>query len=95
MKCRGKFRFIELRKRDAGSFTNANGQVINYPASYLLKLNEKTERGIEERQFKVAEDSPLVPQIKEYNEYDEIILDFEVEMFSNSTRIVPVAIVTK
>ena len=57
---RGKFKFIELRTREAGSFKNSNGEVINYPIAYILKLNEKTERGIEEISFKIDKDSILL-----------------------------------
>jgi len=95
MKCRGKFKFKEIIKKDAGSFTNAQGQVINYDESYLLKLDEKTERGIQERSFKIPKDSPLIAGLQKYEEYTDIILDFDIQIFTNSIRIVPTGIATK
>jgi len=95
MKCRGKFKFKEIIKKDAGSFTNVQGQVINYDESYLLKLDEKTERGIQERSFKIPKDSPLIAGLQKYEEYTDIILDFDIQIFTNSIRIVPTGIATK
>lgn len=98
MVCRGKFKFKEIRKKDGGSFTNANGQAVNYPSSYQLKLDEKTEKGIEERTFKIAdnpENMDLINKLSQYEEYADIVLDFQVQMYTNSTRIIPTAIVTK
>lgn len=98
MKCRGKFKFKEIIRKDAGSFTNANGQVINYGASYQLKLDEKTDKGIQERTFKIADEPAnydLINALLKYDEYSDIILDFDVVIYSNSTRIIPTAVVTK
>lgn len=98
MKCRGKFKFIEIIKKDGGSFTNSSGNVINYPASYRLKLNDKTENGIEQRVFKIAdkpENVELINQLEKFEEYSDIILDFDVVFSSNSISIIPTAILTK
>lgn len=95
MKCRGKFKFKEITKRDAGAFTNSQGQQIKYDESYALKVDEKTEKGIQERTFKIQKDSPLVPELQKYEEYSDIILDFDVIFYNNSIRIIPTAIVTK
>ena len=95
MKCRGKFKFKEIVKKDAGSFTNAQGQVIKYDESYSLKLDEKTEKGIQERVFKLSKDSSLIDDLQKYEEYTDIILDFDVVFYSNSIRIIPTAIITK
>ena len=95
MKCRGKFKFKEIVKKDAGSFKNAQGQVINYEESYALKVDEKTERGIQERIFKIPKDSPLVPELQKYEEYSDIVLDFDIVFYSNSIRIIPTEIPKK
>lgn len=95
MKCRGKFKFKEIVKKDAGAFTNAQGQEIKYEESYALKVDEKTERGIQERIFKIAKDSPLVPELQKMSEYTDIVLDCDVVFFGSMIRIVPVEIVKK
>ena len=95
MKCRGKFKFKEIVKKDAGAFTNAQGQQIKYDESYALKVDEKTEKGIQERIFKIAKDSPLISELQKYEEYSDIVLDFEVVFYSNSVRIVPIEIPKK
>lgn len=95
MKCRGKFKFKEIQGKPAGVFTNAQGVQINYDAKYVLKVDEKTDKGIEERTFKLPVDSPLVPKLQEYKEYSDIILDFDVIISSSYVRIVPTEIVTK
>lgn len=95
MKCRGKFKFKEITKRESGTFINAQGQQINYDESYALKVDEKTERGIQERVFKVAKDSSLIPELKKMTEYTDIILDFDVVFFGSIIRIIPVEIVKK
>lgn len=95
MKGRGKFKFIELRTREAGSFKNSNGEVINYPVAYILKLNEKTDRGIEEISFKIDKDSVLLTDLKDYKEYTDIIIDFDIIPTNNNFRIVPTAINSK
>ena len=95
MVCRGKFKFKEIQGKPAGVFTNAQGQEIKYDSKYILKVDEKTEQGIKERSFKLPADSPLVPKLQEYKEYLDIVLDFDVQIFANSIRIVPTAIVTK
>ncbi len=95
MKCRGIFKFKEVMYKEAGAFTNAQGQAINYPASYVLKLDEKTERGIQERTFKLPVDSPLINSLKEYTPYSDIMLDFDVVFYNNSIRVIPTDIIKK
>lgn len=95
MKCRGKFKFKEIQGKPAGVFTNAQGNQINYDAKYVLKVDEKTEKGIEERIFKLPTDSSLIPKLQEYKEYTDIVLDFDVIISPNYVRIVPTDIVTK
>ena len=95
MKCRGKFKFKEIVKKDAGSFTNAQGQEIKYDESYVLKVDEKTEKGIQERTFKLPKDSLLVPELQKVAEYTDIVLDFEVVFYNNSIRVIPTEIVKK
>lgn len=92
MNCRGKFVYRGFSKTDAGSFVNSNGEKIDYPASYKLKVDENTENGVQERVFKVAIDSVVVSQIANLKPYSEISVDFDVQLFSNSVRLIPIAI---
>ena len=92
MKCNGKFVYRALTKTDAGSFINANGEKIDYPSSYKLKVDENTENGVQERVFKVAIDNPVVPHIVNLKPYSEVNIDFEVQIFSSGVRLIPVAI---
>lgn len=92
MKCVGKFKFKGLVKREAGSFTNDKGQEINYSESYLLKVDESTDKGIYERGFKIPSDSDLVIPLSKLQPYQDITLEFEVNFYSNSVRVVPIAI---
>lgn len=92
MKCVGNFKFKGLTKRDGGSFTNTNGKVINYKESYNLKVDEQTENGIYERQFKVSVDSPLVPELMALDLYDDITLDFDLKIYGNRISVIPVAL---
>ena len=95
MKARGKFIFKELQAKDGGSFTNAQGQVINYDSKYVLKVDERTDKGIHELTFKLPKDSAIVPELKKLEEYTEVTLDFDIIMSQNSTRIVPISISNK
>lgn len=92
MKCVGNFKFKGLTKREGGSFTDSNGKVINYKESYSLKVDEQTENGIYERQFKVAIDSPLIPELSTFELYDDITLEFDVKIFGSKITVIPVRV---
>ncbi len=92
MKCVGNFKFKGLMKREGGSFTDANGKVINYKESYSLKVDEQTENGIFERQFKIAIDSPLVAELSALELYDDITIDFDIKIYGNRITVIPVAL---
>lgn len=95
MKCQGKFKYKGLTKRDAGVFKNDKGQEISYKESYALKVDEVTENGtINERIFKIATDSVLVPQLMNKELYSDITLDFEIMLYNSGAKIVPVGLVT-
>ena len=93
MKCQGKFKFKSITKRDGGSFTNNQGQVITYKPSFSLKVDEVTEKGIFERQFKIAEDSPLLNVLVNVKPYDDIVLDFDVSFYESGIKIVLVDLI--
>ena len=83
MRCQGKFRYRGLEKKDSGTFVNAQGQKIDYPAKYILKLDEVGEDGIEERCFKVALDSTFIPKIINTKIYDEVTIEFDIQFSKN------------
>ena len=79
-----------LEKKDAGVFVNPQGQKIEYPAKYILKLDEVGEEGIEERCFKVALDSTFVPKIINTKIYDEVTIQFDIQFSKNgATTLIP------
>lgn len=92
MKCIGKFKFKELVKKDGGKFTNAKGDEIEYKPSYSLKVDEVTENGIFERVFKIALDSPLVEKLQNVKPYTDISLEFDINLYNNSVRLIPLDI---
>lgn len=93
MKCQGRFKYKGLKKKDAGVFVNDRGQKIEYKESYQLKVDELTDEGVEERNFKLAIDSVLVPQLIEKPLYADIILEFDVKLSDSFAKVVPVALV--
>ena len=92
MKCEGMFKFRGLTHVDAGTFTNDKGEKIQYKESYKLKVDELTQYGLQERIFKIAPDSQLLPILKQLNVYDDIHLLFDVIVYASSARVVPVGI---
>lgn len=92
MKCQGNFKFKGLTKKDGGQFTNQNGDIIKYAESYSLKVDEQTENGIFERQFKMPIDSPLVNDLASFELYDDITIDFDLRIYGNRITVIPVAV---
>lgn len=95
MKCQGKFKFKGIEKREGGSFTNAQGRQINYDESYSLKVDEETEKGIFERNFKVKKDSDLVDDLLLVKPYTNIILEFDITFYGRNISVIPVALINK
>ena len=93
MNCQGKFKFKSIVKRDAGEFTNNEGVKIPYKASYSLKVDEVTNSGIYERNFKIPVDSKLPEILSNVKPYDDIVLDFEISFYSSGIRLTPVALI--
>lgn len=79
MKSQGKFKYKCLEKKDAGTFVNDKGQKIDYPAKYILKVDEIGQDGIEARGFKVAIDSTIVPKLVNIEPYSDVIIDFDIQ----------------
>lgn len=92
MKCKGNFKFKGLVKRDGGVFTNNEGKEIKYNESYVLKVDETTPKGIYERSFKIAIDSPLLKELEFVEAYQDIEIEFEIEIYGSRITLVPIAV---
>ena len=92
MKCNGKFKFKELTKKEAGEFKNSNGEIIKYDERYALKVDEITENGIYERIFKIAVNNQIIEQLQGLKPYQDIVIEFEVQFYNTSIRVIPVAL---
>ena len=92
MKCQGRFIYKGLDKVDGGSFTNANGQVINYDGSYKLKLDEWNEGKLNDIKLKVPEKSKdLIENLQKLKPYTEILVDCDVLFYNSVARVVPIS----
>lgn len=88
-----KMIYKSIEKKDGGEFVNDKGQKISYDESYTLKVDEQTENGIYERRFKIPKTNvSLVDTLKTLKPYDEITIKFDIQMFGNNVRIVPIGI---
>lgn len=85
MKCQGNFVFKTLTHRAAGVFKDSEGNEVQYPAAYILKVDEETSNGdINERKFKIDEKNlMLINSLKTLEPYQKIILDFDVTLFTS------------
>lgn len=79
MKCKGLFKFKCMEKKEAGDFINDKGQKVEYPAKYLLIVDEVGEEGFSERSFKVALDSDLIPQLAGLKPYTDVELEMDLQ----------------
>lgn len=93
MKCQGNFVFKSVEHVDAGEFKNSNGDIIKYPASYRLAVDELQSDGkINDVKFKIPESSTeLVNQLRILKPYQNINLEFSINFYSNgaSIRLIP------
>lgn len=94
MNCKGNFVFKGLEKRDSGTFTDPNGRVVNYPESYVLKVDENTDNGIYERRFKVKVDNTvLLNKLKNLKPYDKVNLLFDINFYGSKVSVIPIDLV--
>lgn len=90
MKCKGEFIFRGIERRDGGNFTNDKGETISYPSSYRVKVDELTLDGVFERVFKVAEkNSQLINDFQTLDNYQKIIITFDVALYGTKVSLVP------
>lgn len=86
----GNFVFKEIEKRDGGEFVNQQGQKITFDPTYQVKVDENVEGKIQERLFKFKQtNKALAQKFEELKTYDNISIDFNVELYKNSVKLVP------
>ena len=94
MQCRRKFLFKSLERKDGGKFTNEKGQVINYDASYQLKVDENKDGVINERKLKIPEkNNTLVQKLMKKNAYDPIELLCDIDFYGSVCKVIPVDLI--
>lgn len=99
MICKGQFIFKEVSKKDGGEFTTPEGEVIKYDPTYLIKVDELSDKGIDQRKFKfpITNDN-LFAELKALNPYEKIEIVFDTffntnDNYNNNCRLVPVSVV--
>lgn len=85
MKCQGNFKFKTLTHRNAGVFKDSEGNEINYPSAYILKVDELMSNGdINERKFKIDDkETAIINGLKTLKAYQEIVINFEVTLYAS------------
>lgn len=85
MKCQGNFIFKTLTHRKAGVFKDSEGNEINYPSAYILKVDELMSNGdINERKFKIDDkETAIINGLKTLKAYQEIVINFEVTLYAS------------
>lgn len=90
MKCVSEFIFKSLEQRPAGKFINDRGENVDYPQSFVMKVDEATEKGINEHKFKFPiENTELANKLFKLQAYTKIMLEFEVVLYGSQARITP------
>ena len=93
MKCKGEFVFKSVEKREGGSFTNQQGQAVQYDMAYVLKVDETNDEGIFERKLKIDKaNTVLLNKLRNFKPYDKIILICDVVLYGANARVIPVDI---
>ena len=90
MECKGLFVFKSLILRPAGTFKDAEGNDIEYPASYILKVDQIEENDdVNERKFKVnTKDKELINKLNQFKIYDNIVLIFKITLYTSKMSMV-------
>ena len=90
MECKGLFVFKSLILRPAGTFKDAEGKDIEYPASYILKVDQIEENDdVNERKFKVnTKDKELINKLNQFKIYDNIVLIFKITLYKSKMSMV-------
>ena len=102
MKCQGNFVFKSVEHVEAGEFKNSAGDLIKYPGSYRLSVDEVQPDGKindvknsnllinHNMKFKIPETAvDLVNQLRMFKPYEKISLECSVNFYSNGIRVIP------
>lgn len=90
MKCQGKFIFKCIEKKEGGEFVNQKGQKVVYDPTFQVKVDEIIDGKTEERIFKFkASNKELANNFEKFNVYDKVIIDFNIELYKTSVKLVP------
>lgn len=91
MKCKGQFVFKSLTHRAGGTFKNENGDDVNYPSAYILKVDEIEDGEINERKFKIPEDKTVfINDLRLLEAYQKIVLEFKLTIFASRISLEPI-----
>lgn len=94
MQSRGKFVFKGIEERPGGEFVNDKGQKIKYDSTFQVKVDEFVEGKPEERLFKFKKDNTyLADKFKELSIYDKVLIDFNIDLYKTSVRLVPIEVI--
>ena len=91
MKCQGNFVFKSIDFVKEGEFKNSSGELIKYPATYRLSVDEVDLDGkINDVKFKIAEsETNLINQLRTLKPYEKISLECSVKFYNNNIKVVP------
>lgn len=93
MQCQGKFVFKGIEEREGGEFLNDKGQKIKFAPCYQIKVDEMVEGKVEDRTFKFSIDNKyLFNKFKNLEIYDNVSIDFNVEIYKTSVKLVPIEV---
>ena len=95
MKCDGVVIFKAIDKRQGGTFKNAQGQEIDYDASYVIKFDELSGNGINERKLKFpASNKSLYEKFENFEPYTKVHITCDVVISNNACKLVPIDVDT-
>ncbi len=90
MRCSGEVVYKGVDTRSAGTFTNAQGQSINYKSSYVLTIDDISNNKVHEVKLKFpVSDTRLYDDFMSLDLYTKIKLDCDVELTQRSCKLVP------
>ncbi len=77
MVCELEAKYKGIRERKAGSFTSKQGNVINYPDSYMLIFDQIIDGLPKQCEIKITKEIAL-NLAKNLNIYDNIVIKFSI-----------------
>ena len=94
MKCEGNFVFKSIEEKEGGEFTNERGQKVKYEPTYRITVDDTLGEKIVTRTFKFSKgNTTLAEKFKNLNPYDNVIIDFNIELYQSSVKLVPLDVI--